>query len=160
MRHNYPPLIQDPGKSSISLRLVRSKWTHEYDPTVQDSYSVTRIVDGRTYHLNLTGMSLLAAPMPQFHFHLRMRISTATFNPPPPSPAFYFYFIPNISPRRHRRTRRIPRTLGSLQPRSRRLPSGLRHHRSRILNSPRLFQRPSRDGIRRANAQAKCSTAY
>ncbi|KAI5817556.1 P-loop containing nucleoside triphosphate hydrolase protein [Pyronema omphalodes] len=42
------------GKSSISLRLVRSKWTHEYDPTVQDSYSVTRIVDGRTYHLNLT----------------------------------------------------------------------------------------------------------
>lgn len=42
------------GKSSISLRLVRSKWTHEYDPTVQDSYSVTRVVDGRTYHLNLT----------------------------------------------------------------------------------------------------------
>ncbi|KAI5806120.1 P-loop containing nucleoside triphosphate hydrolase protein [Geopyxis carbonaria] len=42
------------GKSSISLRLVRSKWTHEYDPTVQDSYSVTRIIDGRTYHLNLT----------------------------------------------------------------------------------------------------------
>lgn len=43
------------GKSSISLRLVRSKWTHEYDPTVQDSYSVTRVVDGRTFHLNLTG---------------------------------------------------------------------------------------------------------
>ncbi|TGZ80230.1 ras-domain-containing protein [Ascodesmis nigricans] len=42
------------GKSSISLRLVRSKWTEEYDPTVQDSYSVTRVVDGRTYHLNLT----------------------------------------------------------------------------------------------------------
>jgi hypothetical protein len=43
------------GKSSISLRLVRSKWTHEYDPTVQDSYSVTRVVDGRNYHLDLTG---------------------------------------------------------------------------------------------------------
>lgn len=42
------------GKSSISLRLVRSKWTHEYDPTVQDSYSVTRTVDGREYHLLLT----------------------------------------------------------------------------------------------------------
>ncbi|KAL7266995.1 hypothetical protein RUND412_010434 [Rhizina undulata] len=42
------------GKSSISLRLVRSKWTHEYDPTVQDSYSVTRNVDGREYHLALT----------------------------------------------------------------------------------------------------------
>ena len=43
------------GKSSISLRLVRSCWTDEYDPTVQDSYSVTRIVDGKSYHLNLTG---------------------------------------------------------------------------------------------------------
>ncbi|KAH0609476.1 uncharacterized protein H6S33_012962 [Morchella sextelata] len=42
------------GKSSISLRLVRSKWTHEYDPTVQDSYSVTRAVDGREYQLSLT----------------------------------------------------------------------------------------------------------
>lgn len=42
------------GKSSISLRLVRSKWTHEYDPTVQDSYSVTRTVDGREYSLHLT----------------------------------------------------------------------------------------------------------
>lgn len=42
------------GKSSISLRLVRSKWTDEYDPTIQDSYSVTRIVDGRTYQLSLT----------------------------------------------------------------------------------------------------------
>ncbi|KAL3951906.1 hypothetical protein ACCO45_013623 [Purpureocillium lilacinum] len=27
------------GKSSITLRLVRSQWTSEYDPTIEDSYS-------------------------------------------------------------------------------------------------------------------------
>lgn len=43
-----------PGKSSITLRLVRSQWTSEYDPTIEDSYSVTRTVDGRTYNLHLT----------------------------------------------------------------------------------------------------------
>ncbi|KAF7191604.1 Ras-like protein 1 [Pseudocercospora fuligena] len=42
------------GKSSITLRLVRSQWTHEYDPTIEDSYSVTRSVDGSTYSLELT----------------------------------------------------------------------------------------------------------
>ncbi|CAL3971623.1 hypothetical protein PZA11_004954 [Diplocarpon coronariae] len=42
------------GKSSITLRLVRSQWTHEYDPTIEDSYSITRTVDGSTYHLSLT----------------------------------------------------------------------------------------------------------
>ncbi|KAI9738166.1 MAG: hypothetical protein M1834_008663 [Cirrosporium novae-zelandiae] len=42
------------GKSSITLRLVRSQWTHEYDPTIEDSYSVTRIVDGKPYFLSLT----------------------------------------------------------------------------------------------------------
>ncbi|EON65168.1 hypothetical protein W97_04405 [Coniosporium apollinis CBS 100218] len=42
------------GKSSITLRLVRSQWTHEYDPTIEDSYSVTRTIDGTPYHLNLT----------------------------------------------------------------------------------------------------------
>lgn len=42
------------GKSSITLRLVRSQWTHEYDPTIEDSYSVTRTIDGVTYSLNLT----------------------------------------------------------------------------------------------------------
>ncbi|KAI9745987.1 MAG: hypothetical protein M1818_000668 [Claussenomyces sp. TS43310] len=42
------------GKSSITLRLVRSQWTSEYDPTIEDSYSVTRSVDGQTYHLALT----------------------------------------------------------------------------------------------------------
>ncbi|KAF2760707.1 ras-domain-containing protein [Pseudovirgaria hyperparasitica] len=42
------------GKSSITLRLVRSEWTHEYDPTIEDSYSVTRVIDGKTYHLNIT----------------------------------------------------------------------------------------------------------
>ncbi|EKD12361.1 uncharacterized protein L3040_003606 [Drepanopeziza brunnea f. sp. 'multigermtubi'] len=42
------------GKSSITLRLVRSQWTHEYDPTIEDSYSITRKVDGQTYHLALT----------------------------------------------------------------------------------------------------------
>ena len=58
------------GKSSITLRLVRSQWTSEsvhqvastslfltsisYDPTIEDSYSVTRAVDGLSYHLSLT----------------------------------------------------------------------------------------------------------
>jgi len=42
------------GKSSISLRLVRSQWTSEYDPTIEDSYSVTRSIDGQSYHLMLT----------------------------------------------------------------------------------------------------------
>lgn len=42
------------GKSSITLRLVRSAWTSEYDPTIEDSYSVTRRIDGQTYHLSLT----------------------------------------------------------------------------------------------------------
>ncbi|KAF1839583.1 ras-domain-containing protein [Decorospora gaudefroyi] len=42
------------GKSSITLRLVRSEWTSEYDPTIEDSYSVTRTVDGIPYFLMLT----------------------------------------------------------------------------------------------------------
>ncbi|KAF2144727.1 uncharacterized protein K452DRAFT_316663 [Aplosporella prunicola CBS 121167] len=42
------------GKSSITLRLVRSAWTNDYDPTIEDSYSVTRTVDGQTYYLALT----------------------------------------------------------------------------------------------------------
>jgi GTPase SAR1 family protein len=42
------------GKSSITLRLVRSQWTSEYDPTIEDSYSLTRRIDGATYHLSLT----------------------------------------------------------------------------------------------------------
>ena len=42
------------GKSSITLRLVRSQWTSEYDPTIEDSYRITRRIDGATYHLSLT----------------------------------------------------------------------------------------------------------
>ncbi|KAE8371513.1 P-loop containing nucleoside triphosphate hydrolase protein [Aspergillus bertholletiae] len=42
------------GKSSITLRLVRSQWIHEYDPTIEDSYSVTRNVDGIPYFLAIT----------------------------------------------------------------------------------------------------------
>ncbi|KAK4131456.1 ras-domain-containing protein [Trichocladium antarcticum] len=42
------------GKSSITLRLVRSQWTSEYDPTIEDSYSITRRIDGTTYILSLT----------------------------------------------------------------------------------------------------------
>ncbi|KAL9132179.1 MAG: hypothetical protein Q9175_006591, partial [Cornicularia normoerica] len=42
------------GKSSITLRLVRSQWTHEYDPTIEDSYSTTRTIDGQSYLLSLT----------------------------------------------------------------------------------------------------------
>ncbi|CRG83287.1 hypothetical protein PISL3812_00638 [Talaromyces islandicus] len=42
------------GKSSITLRLVRSQWIHEYDPTIEDSYSVTRNIDGSDYFLFIT----------------------------------------------------------------------------------------------------------
>ena len=42
------------GKSSITLRLVRSQWTSEYDPTIEDSYSITRRIDGVVYHMSLT----------------------------------------------------------------------------------------------------------
>ncbi|QKX64424.1 uncharacterized protein TRUGW13939_11598 [Talaromyces rugulosus] len=42
------------GKSSITLRLVRSQWIHEYDPTIEDSYSVTRNIDGTDYFLSIT----------------------------------------------------------------------------------------------------------
>ncbi|KAI9376489.1 P-loop containing nucleoside triphosphate hydrolase protein [Aspergillus egyptiacus] len=42
------------GKSSITLRLVRSEWVHEYDPTIEDSYSVTRTIDGEEYFLSIT----------------------------------------------------------------------------------------------------------
>lgn len=42
------------GKSSITLRLVRSQWTSEYDPTIEDNYSVTRNIDGTIYNLSLT----------------------------------------------------------------------------------------------------------
>lgn len=42
------------GKSSITIRLVRSQWIHEYDPTIEDSYSVTRTVDGVPYFLAIT----------------------------------------------------------------------------------------------------------
>ncbi|PYH90547.1 ras small monomeric GTPase [Aspergillus ellipticus CBS 707.79] len=42
------------GKSSITLRLVRSQWIHEYDPTIEDSYSVTRVIDGSPYFLSIT----------------------------------------------------------------------------------------------------------
>jgi small GTP-binding protein len=49
-----PEADSHPGKSSITLRLVRSQWTSDYDPTIEDSYSVTRTIDGIPYHLMLT----------------------------------------------------------------------------------------------------------
>lgn len=33
---------------------MRSAWTSDYDPTIEDSYSITRRIDGITYHLSLT----------------------------------------------------------------------------------------------------------
>ena len=33
---------------------MRSQWTSDYDPTIEDSYSVTRQIDGLNYHLSLT----------------------------------------------------------------------------------------------------------
>lgn len=33
---------------------MRSQWTYDYDPTIEDSYSVTRTIDGRPCLLSLT----------------------------------------------------------------------------------------------------------
>ncbi|KAG5366323.1 Ras-like protein 1 [Yarrowia sp. B02] len=41
------------GKSCITMRLVRSKWVDEYDPTIEDSYSTTRVVDGVSYRIDI-----------------------------------------------------------------------------------------------------------
>ncbi|KAB8292904.1 hypothetical protein EYC80_007269 [Monilinia laxa] len=42
------------GKSALTLRLVKSQWTSDYDPTIEDSYTLTRRIDGETYHLSIT----------------------------------------------------------------------------------------------------------
>ncbi|ESZ90097.1 hypothetical protein SBOR_9508 [Sclerotinia borealis F-4128] len=42
------------GKSALTLRLVKSAWTSDYDPTIEDSYTLTRRIDGQTYHLSIT----------------------------------------------------------------------------------------------------------
>ena len=42
------------GKSSITLRLVKSAWTNDYDPTIEDSYSLTRTINGIAYVLSIT----------------------------------------------------------------------------------------------------------
>ncbi|CAG8954334.1 hypothetical protein HYFRA_00005957 [Hymenoscyphus fraxineus] len=42
------------GKSSITLRLVRSQWTSDYDPTIEDSYSLTRSIEGQNFVLSIT----------------------------------------------------------------------------------------------------------
>ncbi|KAK7208605.1 P-loop containing nucleoside triphosphate hydrolase protein, partial [Myxozyma melibiosi] len=41
------------GKSCITMRLVRSQWMDEYDPTIEDSYSTTCVVDGETFELDI-----------------------------------------------------------------------------------------------------------
>lgn len=41
------------GKSCITMRLIRSKWVDEYDPTIEDSYSTNRVVDGKNYRLDI-----------------------------------------------------------------------------------------------------------
>ncbi|ODQ66864.1 ras-domain-containing protein [Nadsonia fulvescens var. elongata DSM 6958] len=41
------------GKSCITLQLVRNRWIDEYDPTIEDRYVTTRVVDGINYNLNI-----------------------------------------------------------------------------------------------------------
>ncbi|KAK9331651.1 P-loop containing nucleoside triphosphate hydrolase protein [Lipomyces starkeyi] len=41
------------GKSCITMRLVRSEWVDVYDPTIEDSYSTTRVIDGQTFDLEV-----------------------------------------------------------------------------------------------------------
>lgn len=42
------------GKSSLTLSLVRAAFSPHYDPTIEDSYSVTRKVDGVEYPITIT----------------------------------------------------------------------------------------------------------
>jgi len=42
------------GKSSLTLSLVRSAFTSTYDPTIEDSYSITRRIDGTEYLITIT----------------------------------------------------------------------------------------------------------
>ncbi|KFX90723.1 hypothetical protein V490_06304 [Pseudogymnoascus sp. VKM F-3557] len=42
------------GKSSLTLSLVRNAFTSTYDPTIEDSYSITRRVDGVEYVITIT----------------------------------------------------------------------------------------------------------
>ncbi|KAK9364798.1 P-loop containing nucleoside triphosphate hydrolase protein [Lipomyces kononenkoae] len=41
------------GKSCITMRLVRSQWVDVYDPTIEDSYTTTRVIDGQTFELEI-----------------------------------------------------------------------------------------------------------
>lgn len=62
------------GKSAVTMSLIRSRFIEEYDPTIgesnihiqqlihfrliiEDSYSTSRIVDGRTFTLEITGLN-------------------------------------------------------------------------------------------------------
>ncbi|KAK9240513.1 P-loop containing nucleoside triphosphate hydrolase protein [Lipomyces kononenkoae] len=41
------------GKSCITMRLVRSQWVDVYDPTIEDSYTTTRVIDGQKFELEI-----------------------------------------------------------------------------------------------------------
>ncbi|BFZ59283.1 hypothetical protein YB2330_000289 [Saitoella coloradoensis] len=42
------------GKSALTMSLIRSRFVDEYDPTIEDSYSTTRTIDGRNYTLDIS----------------------------------------------------------------------------------------------------------
>ncbi|OBT55645.1 hypothetical protein VE04_03859 [Pseudogymnoascus sp. 24MN13] len=46
--------LTDGGKSTLTLSLVRNAFTSTYDPTIEDSYSITRRVDGVEYVITIT----------------------------------------------------------------------------------------------------------
>lgn len=41
------------GKSSVTLSLLRREFSHDYDPTIEDSYSTNLVVDGQEYAVSL-----------------------------------------------------------------------------------------------------------
>ncbi|KAK9455303.1 P-loop containing nucleoside triphosphate hydrolase protein [Dipodascopsis uninucleata] len=41
------------GKSCITLRLIGREWIDDYDPTIEDSYTTEREIDGFRYKLNI-----------------------------------------------------------------------------------------------------------
>jgi hypothetical protein len=113
------------GKSSITLRLVRSQWTHEYVLRVTNALTIRIAIPNISPQIRPNNRRLLLR-----HPHHRRH------NLLPP-------------PNRHRRPRRIPRPLVASEPQMRRFPPRLRHHAVQLTRSARLLHADDRHRKRR-----------
>ena len=41
------------GKSALTIRLITDNFLEEYDPTIEDSYQKTLVVDGESTQINI-----------------------------------------------------------------------------------------------------------